>query len=215
MLTLDSKFSDYFTLIKGIACEDAVGSQSKIKPDLTIGEVFAGYRDDPDFDEGWGAWCLETMGRELGSDIRLMIIKKMKAPMKCLKLSLKCPFLTEDESTLLKAKYEGQGEEIAKAVICLDAIQKSREFNAVRVEAVTTCKSVTEAKSLIETKTDVVTTVSVDSSVKSAEELKKILESDRAKVTLATNEVMRSQGFVDGKGEGSVSAFEEWFRCQS
>jgi hypothetical protein len=135
--------------------------------------------------------------------------------MKCLKLSLKCPFLTEDESTLLKAKYEGQGEEIAKAVICLDAIQKSREFNAVRVEAVTTCKSVTEAKSLIETKTDVVTTVSVDSSVKSAEELKKILESDRAKVTLATNEVMRSQGFVDGKGEGSVSAFEEWFRCQS
>ena len=70
MLTLDSKFSDYFALIKGIACEDAVAPQSKIKPDLTIGEVFAGYRDDPNFNEGWAVWCLETMGLELGPEIR-------------------------------------------------------------------------------------------------------------------------------------------------
>lgn len=210
MLTLESKFADYFNLIKGIACEDAVAPQSKIASEKTIGEVFAEYRDDPNFNEGWAVWCLEEMGKELGSDIRLMIIKKMKDPMKCLKLVTRCPFLTEDEVLLLKAKYEGQGEDIAKAIICLDAIQKSREFNAVRVEAVTTCQSITKAKSLIETKTDVVMTVSADSAVKSAEEIKKILEAERTKVTLATNEVMRSQGFVDADGVGSVSVFESW-----
>ena len=214
MLTLESKFADYLKLIMGIACEDATKPQSELlakNPDLTIGDVFSGYRDDPEFDEGWGAWCLEVMGKELGSDIRLMIINKMKDPMKCLKLSLKCPFLTDDESTLLKAKYEGQGEDIAKAVICLDAIQKSREFNLVRVEAVTTCKSVTEAKSLIESKTDIVTTISADRAVKSADEIRKILETERTKVTLATNEVMRSQGFVNADGVGSVAIFESWF----
>ncbi len=69
MLTLESKFSEYFDLIKGIACEDAVAPQSELlakNPDLTIGDVFSVYRDDPEFDEGWGAWCLEEMGKELG-----------------------------------------------------------------------------------------------------------------------------------------------------
>ncbi len=30
MLTLESKFSEYFDLIKGIACEDAVAPQSEL-----------------------------------------------------------------------------------------------------------------------------------------------------------------------------------------
>jgi hypothetical protein len=204
MLTLKSKFADYFALIKGIACEDAVNPQSKIASDLTIGEVFAGYRDDPNFNEGWAVWCLETVGLELGEDIRLMIINKMKSPMKCLKLSLKCPFLSEKESTLLKGKYEGD-KDVARTVICLEAIQKNREFNLVRVEAVASCTSVTDAKSLIESKTDVVTSVSADTTVKSSIELKEILESERAKMTEATKQVIVEQGF------GGVAEFESWF----
>ena len=34
MLTLDSKFADYFKLIQGIACSDAVEPQSKIEADI-------------------------------------------------------------------------------------------------------------------------------------------------------------------------------------
>jgi hypothetical protein len=153
---------------------------------------------------------LEKVGKEMDEKCRAFFIAKLKDPMVCLKLAFRCPFLSEAEVLLLKSKYEGQGEDIAKAIICLDAIVKNREFNLVRIEAVTTCKSVTEAKSLIESKTDVVTTVSADSAVKSADEIKKILETERTKVTLATQEVMKSQGFVDGNGNGSVSVFESW-----
>lgn len=203
MLTLESKFADYFALIKGIACEDAVAPQSKIKPDLTIGEVFAGYRDDPNFEEGWGAWCLETVGLELGEDIRLMIINKMKSPMKCFKLSLKCPFLSEKESTLLKGKYEGD-KDVARTVICLEAIQKNREFNAARADAVTSCKTVSEAKTLIES-AGYTTALSVDTAEKSSDDLKNTLEIERAKITEATKQVIVEQGF------GGVAEFESWF----
>lgn len=203
MLTLESKFADYFKLIQGIACEDAVAPQSKIESGKTIGEVFAGYRDDPNFEEGWGVWCLETVGMELGEDIRLMIINKIKSPMKCFKLSLKCPFLSEKESTLLKGKYEGD-KDVARALICLEAIQKNREFNAVRVEAVTSCKTVSEVKTLIEA-TGVTTSLSADTAEKSSGDLKNILEPERAKMTEATKKVIVEQGF------GGVAVFESWF----
>ena len=203
MLTLESKFADYFALIKGIACEDAVAPQSKIKEGLTIGEVFAGYRDDPNFEEGWGVWCLETVGMELGEDIRLMIINKIKSPMKCFKLSLKCPFLSEKESTLLKGKYEGD-KDVARALVCLEAIQKNREFNAVRADAVTSCKTVSEVKTLIEA-TGVTTSLSADTAEKSSGDLKNILEPERAKMTEATKKVIVEQGF------GGVAVFESWF----
>ena len=203
MLTLDSKFSEYFELIKGIACSDAVTPQSKIGKNKTIGEVFAVYRDDANFNESWAAWCLETVGMELGSDIREMIINKIKSPMKCFKLSLKCPFLSEKESTLLKGKYEGD-KDVARTVICLEAIQKNREFNSVRVEAVSSCKSVTEAKTLIEA-TGVTTSLSADTAEKSSGDLKNILESERAKMTEATKQVIVEQGF------GGVAEFESWF----
>jgi hypothetical protein len=203
MLTLKSKFSDYFNLIKGIACEDAVAPQSKIKPDLTIGEVFAGYRDDPNFNEGWAVWCLETMGLELGPEIREMIINKIKSPLRCFKLSLKCPFLSEKESTLLKGKYEGD-KDVARTVICLEAMQKNREFNAVRADAVTSCKTVSEVKTLIEA-TGFTTSLSADTAEKSSGDLKNILESERAKMTEATKQVIVEQGF------GGVAEFESWF----
>ncbi len=214
MLTLKSKFADYIGVLKAAgACEEVMSFHDKMlaeKPDLTVGDVYKVFYADPKFEDGWCAWALKLIGKELGEDVRAIIIEKIKDPMTCLRLAYKCPFLSAAEIALLKAKYEGQGEEIAKAVICLDAIVKSREFNAVRVEAVTTCKSITEAKTLIEAKTDVVTSVSADSAVKSVDEIKKILEVERTKVTLATNEVMRSQGFVDGNGNGSVSIFESW-----
>jgi len=203
MLTLDSKFSEYFDLIKGIACSDAVEPQSKIKAGATIGEVFAGYRDDPNFNEGWAVWCLETMGLELGSDIREMIINKIKSPMKCFKLSLKCPFLSEKESTLLKGKYEGD-KDVARALVCLEAIQKNREFNVVRADAVTSCKTVLEAKTLIES-AGYTTALSVDTAEKSSNDLKKALEIERAKITEATKQVIVGQGF------GGVAEFYAWF----
>ena len=214
MLTLKSKFADYIGILKAAgACEEVMSFHDKMlaeKPDLTVGDVYAVFKADPKFEDGWCAWAMQLIGKDLGEDVRAIIIEKIKDPMTCLRLAYKCPFLSAAEIALLKAKYEGQGKDVARAVICLDSIVKSREFNAVRVEAVTTCKSVTEAKSLIELKTDVVTSVSADSAVKSADEIKKILEAERTKVTLATNEVMRSQGFVDGNGNGSVSVFESW-----
>jgi hypothetical protein len=214
MLTLDSKFADYIGVLKAAgACEEVMSFHDKMlaeKPDLTVGDVYKVFQADATFQDAWCGWAMQLIGKDLGEDVRAIIIDKIKSPMVCLKLAYRCPFLSEDEVLLLKAKYESQGDDVARAIICLDAILKSREFNLVRVEAVTTCKSITEAKTLIKAKTDVVTTVSADSAVKSADEIKKILETDRTKVTLATNEVMRSQGFVDEKGNGSVSVFESW-----
>ena len=203
MLTLDSRFTEYFNLIKGIACEDAVSPQSKIKSDKTIGEVFSGYRDDPEFDEGWAVWCLEIMGLELGPDIREMIINKIKSPLKCFKLSLKCPFLNEKDITLLQGKYEGD-KDVARAVICLEAIQKNRDFNTVRVSSLTTCKTVLEAKTLIES-AGYTTALSADTDEKSSDDLKKALEIERAKITEATKQVIVGQGF------GGVAEFYAWF----
>ena len=220
MLTLESKFSEFIALcVKNGACSDkgeAVPVMEEADKGVgmpvagTCAEGFTLYRDNEKFPSAWAEWVLEKVGKEMDEKCRAFFIAKLKDPITCLKLVYRCPFLSEAEVLLLKSKYEGQGEDIAKAVICCDAIQKSRAFNAVRVEAVTTCKSVTKAKSLIEAKTDVVTTVSADSAVKSANEIKKILETERTKVTLATQEVMKSQGFVDEKGNGSVSVFEAW-----
>ena len=220
MLTLKSPFKDFIELCrKAGACSDKgeaipvmeyANKGNGMKADGTCVDGFKLYLDDPKFPEGWAEWVLEKVGKEMDDKCRAFFIAKLKDPITCLKLVYRCPFLSEAEKLLLRAKYEGQSADIAKAVICCDAIAKSREFNAVRVEAVTTCKSITEAKSLIEAKTDVVTTVSADSAVKSSEEIKKILESERTKVTIATNEVMKGQGFVDEKGVGSVSVFEVW-----
>lgn len=127
MLTLDSKFSDYFTLIKGIACDDAVAPQSKIKPDLTIGEVFAGYRDDPDFNDEWGAWCLNTVGKELDEKIRLMIVNKVTKPETAKYLLVECSHLTENEIGILKKKIEGKlptvEKEIRDGIISIAAVK--------------------------------------------------------------------------------------------
>jgi len=114
MLTLDSKFSEYFDLIKGIACLDAVTPQSKIKEGLTIGEVFAGYRDDPKFNDEWGAWCLNTVGKELDEKIRLMIVNKVYKPETAKYLLVECPHLTEAEIGILKAKIDGKMPTVEK-----------------------------------------------------------------------------------------------------
>jgi hypothetical protein len=128
MLTLDSKFSKYFDLIKGIACSDAVSPQSKIKPDLTIGEVFSGYRDDPNFNDEWGAWCLNTVGKELDEKIRLMIVNKVTKPETAKYLLVECPHLTETEIALLKAKIKGKmptvEKEIRDGIVSLKAAVK-------------------------------------------------------------------------------------------
>ena len=108
MLTLESKFSDYFALIKGIACPPAVEAQGKIKSDLTIGDVFAGYRDDPNFNDEWGAWCLNTVGKELDEKIRLMIVNKVTKPETAKYLLVECSHLTETEVGILQKKTEGK-----------------------------------------------------------------------------------------------------------
>ena len=128
MLTLDSKFSEYFDLIKGIACSDAVTPQSKIKPDLTIGEVFAEYRDDPNFNDEWGAWCLNTMGKELDDKIRLMIVEKVTKPETAKYLLVECSHLTEAEIGILKKKTEGKmptfEKELSIGVVSIKAAVK-------------------------------------------------------------------------------------------
>jgi hypothetical protein len=111
MLTLESKFSDYFKLVMSIACSDAVKQYEGIvtKDDtLTIAQVFKDFNDDPNLNEGWCEWALCTVGKELGEDVRTMIINRIKDPMMCLQLLTKCDFLTEAEHTLLKAKYAGK-----------------------------------------------------------------------------------------------------------
>lgn len=127
MLTLESKFSEYFDLIKGIACEDAVSPQSKIKPDLTIGDVFAGYRDDPGFNDEWGAWCLNTVGKELDEKIRLMIVNKVSKPETAKYLLTECSHLTEAEVGILKKKCEGKlptfEKEMRDGVISISAVK--------------------------------------------------------------------------------------------
>lgn len=127
MLTLDSKFADYFALIKGIACEDAVSPQSKIKSDKTIGEVFAEYRDDPNFNDEWGAWCLNTVGKELDEKIRLMIVKKVTKPETAKYLLVECSHLTEAEIGILKKKIEGKmptfEKEIRDGIVTISAVK--------------------------------------------------------------------------------------------
>lgn len=127
MLTLDSKFSEYFDLIKGIACSDAVTPQSKIKPGLTIGEVFAGYRDDPNFNDEWGAWCLNTVGKELDEKIRLMIVNKVSKPETAKYLLTECSHLTEAEVGILKKKCEGKlptfEKEIRDGIVSISAVK--------------------------------------------------------------------------------------------
>jgi len=127
MLTLDSKFADYFNLIKGIACDDAVSPQSKIASDKTIGEVFAGYRDDPNFNDEWGAWCLNTVGKELDEKIRLMIVNKVTKPETAKYLLVECPHLTENEIGILKKKIEGKlptfEKEIRDRIVSIAAVK--------------------------------------------------------------------------------------------
>ena len=94
--------------------------------------------------------------------------------------------------------------DIDRLLICRAAVDKQREFNKARAEAVTTCKSVTEAKTLIESKTGVATTISADSAMKSPGALKSTLEAERTKMTLAMNDILLEQGFA------GVSEFKEW-----
>ena len=94
-------------------------------------------------------------------------------------------------------------KDIDRLLACRAAVDKNREFNKVRVEAYTTCKSVTEAKTLIESKVGA-TTISADTAVKSADSIKSTLEAERTKMTLAMYDVLREQGF------GSYAEFAEF-----
>lgn len=87
-------------------------------------------------------------------------------------------------------------KDIDRILICRAAVDKQREFNKVRVEAYSICKSVTEAKELIESKIGA-TTISIDSSVKSTDGIKKALEVEREKYTIAIYETLSVQGFGD------------------
>jgi len=219
MLTLESKFAEFIALcVKNGACAntgEAIPVMEKADTGVgmpkggTCAEGFALYRDGKEFPESWSPWVLEKVGKELDEKCRAFFIAKLKDPITCLKLVYRCPFLSEAEKSLLRTKYDGQGEEIAKAVVCVDAILKSREFNAVRAEAVATCKSITEAKTLIEASV-VATSITASADTKSSSEIKSVLETERTKMTEALKQVMKEQGFVDGNGDGSVSVFDEW-----
>jgi hypothetical protein len=97
-------------------------------------------------------------------------------------------------------------KDIDRLLICRAAVDKHREFNKARVEAVTTCKSVTEAKTLIKSKTGVAMTISADTALKSPDAIKSTLEAERTKMTLAMYDVIKGQGFE------SYGAFSEWYK---
>lgn len=110
-----------------MACDDAVSPQSKIASDKTIGEVFSGYRDDPGFNDEWGAWCLNTVGKELDEKIRLMIVNKVSKPETAKFLLTECSHLTETEIGILKKKCEGKlptfEKEIRDGIVSILAVK--------------------------------------------------------------------------------------------
>ena len=211
MLTLKSKFADYIGVLKAAgACEEVMSFHDKMlkeKPDLLVGDVYAVFQKDDTFEDAWCMWAFKLIGHELDSVLRRIIIDKIRQPYAALILYFDC-LLSADEKTALRDKFDGV-EEVAKAVVCVDAILKSREFNAVRAEAVATCKSITEAKTLIEASV-VATSITASADTKSSSEIKSVLETERTKMTEALKQVMKEQGFVDGNGDGSVSVFDEW-----
>ena len=212
-ITMESDFIEYVTALKKAgACTEVVAVHDKMleeNPKLKVSDVYKIFCDG--VDESWPFWALKIIGSEMDESFRTAIITDLiKSPMLCFKLSRECNFLTQTELLLLESKY-GQDSNVIKTLLCLDAIQKNQEFNTVRVEAYTTCKSITEAKTLLDTKTSFATALSADTAVKSSDELKKILESERTKVTIATNLVMKEQGFVDADGNGSPVVFNAWY----
>lgn len=113
MLTLESKFSDYVeALRKAGACEPVVAIHDEMlkkNPDLTVGDVYRTFSEDPKFEEGWAYWVLELMGKELDVKVREIAIAKIKNEMTAFKLDLKCSnFLTTAEKATVIAKYEGK-----------------------------------------------------------------------------------------------------------
>lgn len=112
MLTLESKFSDYVeALRKAGACEPVVAIHDEMlkkNPDLTVGDVYRTFSEDPKFEEGWAYWVLELMGDELDTKIRKIAIGKITSPKIALTLMQISKIFTEEEITLLKAVYKGK-----------------------------------------------------------------------------------------------------------
>jgi hypothetical protein len=210
MLTLESKFSDYVeALRKAGACEEVVAIHDGIlkkNPELTIDDVYKTFVKNPDLDEGWPTWALKLIGKEMDVAFRISIITDLiHTPIIAYKLLQVCTDFTEEEQLILQDKYKGISSEIVKIEECLAAIEKSREFNIARVESLATAKSVTEAKALIEAKIGVATTISADSAVHTTDGIKKILEAERTKYTLETEQVVLDNGYT------SVADFISWY----
>jgi hypothetical protein len=104
------------------------------KPDLTVGDVYKVFQADTTFEDGWCMWALQLIGKELGEDVRAIIIEKIKDPMACLQLltpEAGCDFLTSAEHTLLKAKYTGKlpvaEKEILDGKVKLQKVKHGRD----------------------------------------------------------------------------------------
>ena len=95
-------------------------------------------------------------------------------------------------------------KDIDRLLICREAIDKHREFNKARVEALATSKSVAEAKTYIEEKLSITTAISAGTAKKSTDEIKKILESERTKSTIEMNTELAKYGFAD------AAEFKKW-----
>jgi len=76
-------------------------------------------------------------------------------------------------------------EDVDRILICMAAIDKHRAFNESRLATIEAAVDKTSVKA--------------------------DLESERSASTIEMNLVMKSQGFVHPDGEGSVSAFSNWY----
>ena len=222
MLTLDNKYSEFINLVIGKnACTRAVDMIQEVDKSQEGGEILGdGLSKSMAVDlkeqgekvvNDTSLWCLKTVGKELDVKVRAILLNGITLPATAIKTKFECNYLTVDEYSYLEKIYKDRMDDVNKITICLEAIKKNREFNAVRAEAVNTCKSIKEAKKLLESKTDIKTKISSDDTIKSKNDLKKILETERTSVTIATNLVMKEQGFVDADGNGSPSVFQSWY----
>ncbi len=111
MLTLQSKFSEYLTLILGESpCANQLIPFGSIAPsqDLTVDEAFDILDKENTLPEAWIVWTFIKFGAQLGEDIRLRLLTKVVTPMTAFQMYLKIIFLTDNEDIALKTVFGGQ-----------------------------------------------------------------------------------------------------------
>ena len=192
MLTLKSPFTEYIDLLnKNGAC---IGDGSGVpwcngvltnNKEATVQDALNAVAKDKTVLGAWTVWAIQTFGKELEPDVRLQYMQNTRLDSKdAMHLLSGCNFLSDEETIFLRGLFNS--EDLKKFTVCREALNKHealRSKHLVQIEA-------------------------ADNRDKAKDEL----ESDRTKSTLEMYAVVKEQGFVDDKGDGSVAVFETWCR---